>query len=185
MPALEETAAIPWQGKDAPLENKIAPTIARSMEPAPFGYKEKKSVHFAPKLLIRGVLCRHDFTAEEARTLWMDHFDQCNNKQDIYNTVYLMRSGLGSKLNEDDHFCARGLEKFVSPKHEQDGTRKRSIGIALAMQRVLRRSGTSDPEMIARAYHKYTLKSQYIAQRKGIRDQEEVKGDVQAWKASH
>lgn len=110
--------------------------------------------------------------------MWMDQFDQCNNNLDIHNTIYLMRSGLTKKLSEDDYVCTRGLERYDSGREERKAIRKQSICIALAMQRLLRRSGCSSPEMIASAYQKYTIKSRYIAHRKGIQDREEVEADI-------
>ena len=180
MPPLE-TAHVPtpWhQGHVATSHKNSSSTVSEKSQPPPVRCKEKKSVHFSAKLLIRGVSRRQDFSEDEARKMWMDHFDLSNNRRDIYNTIYLMRSGLSEKLSEEDYFCARGLEKFVDRKSERRCVRQESIGIALAMQRILRRSGSSNPEMIAKAYHKYTVSSQYIAHQKGIRDQVAVERGV-------
>lgn len=108
---------------------------------------------------------------EEVNKVWMDQFDRRDNKSEIHNTIFLMRSGLTMKLNEDDFFCPRGLEHFLNHTTEQKNTCKKSVGIALAMQRVLRKAGTSNPSMIARAYHKYTVKSQEVAHTKALYDQ--------------
>lgn len=137
--------------------------------------KAKKSVHFAAKTEIRSVIGRKEFTDDEKRRIWMDYLDQQYNKRDICNTIYLIRSGLGESLSEDDHFCARGLEQFIGRGPEQKAKSKKSIGIALAMQRILRRTGAHNPEMIAKAYHKYTVQSRYVAHRKAVRDRDEVK----------
>jgi len=180
MPPLESVHIhTQWhQGHVATSHNNSSSTVAEKNRPPHIGCKEKKSVHFAAKLLIRAVNRRQDFTEAEARKMWMDHFDLSNNKRDIYNTIYLMRSGLSDQLSEEDYFCARGLEKFIDGKGERRCVKQESIGIALAMQRILRRSGRSNPEMIAKAYHKYTVSSQYIAHQKGIRDQAAVDRDV-------
>ena len=187
MPPLESAhIQTQWHLGDVAIShNNSSSTVDEKNQPPPIGCKEKKSVHFSAKLLIRGVNRRQDFTEAEARKMWMDHFDLSNNKRDIYNTIYLMRSGLSDKLSEEDYFCARGLEKFIDDRSERRCVKQESIGIALAMQRILRRSGTSNPEMIAKAYHKYTVSSQYIAHQKGIRDQSAVERDVHTLLEGH
>lgn len=89
----------------------------------------------------------------------------------IENTIFLMKSGVGTHLAEEDHFCARGLEHLY---HEEpldyDQEVKKSVQIALALQRVLKRAGTSSPEMIAKAYRKYTFRSRCLASRKAAND---------------
>jgi len=176
MPMLQESVHIPWHGCDLSAQNRRVVPLEEKRKPSSLSVKEKKCVHFSAKLYMLGVTRRQDFTPEETRKMWMDSFDRINNRRDVYNTVYLMRSGLGEKLTEEDYFCARGLEKFSDDANEHQKNRKRSIGVALSIQRVLRKSGISNPEMIAKAYHKYTIQSKYIAYRKGIRDREAVDG---------
>ena len=133
--------------------------------------KKPRSVRFASKVDVYPIICRHDMSPEEVTKVWMDRYDRRDNKSEIHNTIFLMRSGLTMKLNEDDFFCPRGLEHFLNHTTEQKNTCKKSIGIALAMQRILRKAGTSNPSMIARAYHKYTVKSQEVAHTKALYDQ--------------
>jgi hypothetical protein len=133
--------------------------------------KKPRSVRFATQVDIRPVIRRQDMSPDEITKMWMDRFDRRENKLDINNTIFLMRSGLSTKLSEDDYFCPRGLEHLVGLKNEQKVVCKKSVAIALAMQRVLRKSGTSNPIMIARAYHKYTMKSQQVAYKKALYDQ--------------
>ncbi len=133
--------------------------------------KEPRSVRFAKKVDVYPVICRQDMSADEVTNVWMNRFDRRDNKCEINNTIFLMRSGLTMKLTEEDFFCPRGLEHFANHKTEQKNVCKKSVGIALAMQRVLRKAGTSNPRMIARAYHKYTIKSQEVAYKKALYDQ--------------
>jgi hypothetical protein len=133
--------------------------------------KKPRSVRFATQVDIHPVIRRQDMSPDEITKMWMGHFDRRENKRDINNTIFLMRSGLTTKLTEDDYFCPRGLEHFVNHKNEQKVICKKSVAIALAMQRLLRKAGTSNPIMIARAYHKYTMKSQQVAYKKALYDQ--------------
>eukprot|EP00429_Kryptoperidinium_foliaceum_P090114 CAMPEP_0176192016 /NCGR_PEP_ID=MMETSP0121_2-20121125/4758_1 /TAXON_ID=160619 /ORGANISM="Kryptoperidinium foliaceum, Strain CCMP 1326" /LENGTH=189 /DNA_ID=CAMNT_0017530699 /DNA_START=167 /DNA_END=736 /DNA_ORIENTATION=+ len=133
--------------------------------------KKPRSVRFSTQVDIRPVICRQDMSPDEVTKVWMDRFDRRENKRDINNTIFLMRSGLTSKLNEDDFFCPRGLEHFANHENEQKVVCKKSVAIALAMQRVLRKAGTSNPVMIARAYRKYTMKSKQVAYKKALYDQ--------------
>lgn len=134
--------------------------------------KTSKAVRFATEVQIHPVLRRKDMSPAEITKVWMDHSDRHENQLDINNTVSLMRLGLPKKLNEEEFFCSRGLEHLLKRQesnHKPLG--KKSIGIALAMQRVLRRSGAKNPVMIARAYSKYTMKSQEVAYKKALYDQ--------------
>lgn len=133
--------------------------------------KRQRSVRFATEVEIYPVIRRQDMSPEEMTNMWMNRFDRRDNKCDIHNTIFLMRSGLTMKLTEDDFFCPRGLENFLNPTTEQKNVCKKSVGIALAMQRVLRKTGTSNPLLIARAYHKYTIQSQQVAHKKALYDQ--------------
>lgn len=84
-----------------------------------------------------------------------------------------MRTGVGVHLTDQDFFCPRGLEHLWdhdSAESKQEAHRSQKI--AIAMQRVLRRSGADSPHMIARAYRKYTLKSRKLAYQRGLRDQQ-------------
>ncbi|KAL3913379.1 MAG: hypothetical protein SGILL_006515 [Bacillariaceae sp.] len=82
-----------------------------------------------------------------------------------------MKSEVGTQLGEEDHFCARGLEHLYHEEpSDYDREVKKSLQIALAMQRILKRAGTSSPEMIAKAYRKYTLRSRCLAFRKAAND---------------
>lgn len=132
-----------------------------------------RSVRFSSDVDICPVICRDDMSREEVTTAWISRIDRTESKRDINNTIFLMQSGLGVSLTEMDYFCPRGLEHLVD-RTQQKTAVKKSVHIALAMQQLLRKAGTTDPQLIARAYRKYTLGSQYIAYKKALRDQAAV-----------
>ena len=131
-------------------------------------------VKFSSKVEIYSVIHRRDMTLKEKRRTWVTRLERAQMKGVSDHTVYLMKSGVGTHLTHDDYFCPRGLEHRwdASSANCRDEAYK-SHKIALAMQRLLRRSRTQSPEMIARAYRKYTLKSRKIAYQRGLEDQQE------------
>jgi hypothetical protein len=127
-----------------------------------------RSVKFSTCVEIHPVLHHRDMSADEINSAWMNYYDKKENRQVLNSTVYLMKTGAGAQLTEDDYFCSRGLEHLVDDSRTQQI--KKSHRIALAMQRLLRRSGAYSPEMIAKAYRAYTFKSQRAAYRKAFHD---------------
>jgi len=133
--------------------------------------KKTKAVHFATNVKIHRILRRQDMSQDEITKVWMDRLDRRENKRDITNTIHLMRSGFTKNSTEEEFFCPRGLEHLVNLENEQSVEGKKSIGIALAMQRVLRKAGASNPVMIARAYRNYTITSQQVAYERALYDE--------------
>jgi hypothetical protein len=131
-----------------------------------------RSVKFSTSVEIHRIPHHRDMSDDEINRVWMNRSEMRQNKRVVSNTVFLMKSGVGSHLTEEDYFCSRGLEHWVDDEHE--GRVKTSHKIALAMQRILKRAGSSNPEMIARAYRKYTFKSQRAARKKAMHDQAAV-----------
>ena len=131
-------------------------------------------VKFSSKVEIYSVIHRRDMTLKEKRKTWVTRLERAQTKDVSDHTIYLMKSGVGTQLTHDDYFCPRGLEHHwdASSAHCRDEAYK-SHKIALAMQRFLQRSRTNSPEMIARAYRKYTLKSRKMAYQRGLEDQQE------------
>jgi hypothetical protein len=127
-----------------------------------------RSVKFSTCVEVHHVLHHRDMSADEINSAWMNCYDKKESRQILNSTVYLMKTGAGAKLTEDDYFCSRGLEYLVDDSRTE--RIKKSHRIALAMQRLLRRSGAYSPEMIARAYRAYTFKSQRAAYRKALHD---------------
>ena len=115
---------------------------------------------------------------EEILDSWPSRIERRQSRLAIENTIFLMKSGVGSQLVEEDHFCARGLEHFLYDEQPlQDNCKdeaKKSVQMALAMQRILKRVGTSNPNMIAKANRKYTLRSRSLAFRKAANDHKYV-----------
>ena len=132
-------------------------------------YSQQRCVSFSSEVQIHPVINRRDLSEEEIRQTWMTRYDIKEGKRLIHNTIFLMKTGAGASLTEEDYFCSRGLEKCVDD--EYDARVKKSLRIALAMQRVLKRVGKSSPEMIAKAYRSYTLRSRKAAYRKALEDQ--------------
>mmetsp|Transcript_109203 Transcript_109203/g.315534 ORF Transcript_109203/g.315534 Transcript_109203/m.315534 type:complete len:231 (-) Transcript_109203:118-810(-) len=132
--------------------------------------RRTRTVHFSENVTSHPVLCRQEMSCDEISNAWMDRFDRSENRKDISSTIYLMRSGLSKRLSDDDFFCSRGLEHLLHSKDDASPCRK-SIGIALAMQRVLRKAGVTSPDMIARAYGKYTINSRQAAYKKALYDE--------------
>lgn len=178
MPPLQDEPTTTWPPREVVLPvNLLSATSMHPLQDQEIPkvvVKKPRSVRFEKSVQIHPVLCRQDLTPEEKAKVWMDGFDRRENKRDITNTIFLMRSGLTNKLTEEDFFCPRGLEHLVNCKsnHEQrDASCKTSIRIALAMQRVLRKAGASNPVLIARAYRKYTIKSKQVAYKKALYDE--------------
>ena len=132
----------------------------------------KPSVKFSSQVEICPILHRRDMSEEEISKTWMTRYDVKESRQVVNNTVFLMKTGAGKHLTEEDYFCSRGLEHIVDECRAE--RIKKSLKIALAMQRVLRRNGARSPEMIARAYKAYTFKSQRAAYRKALCDRAAV-----------
>jgi hypothetical protein len=131
-------------------------------------------VTFSSKIDIHPTIHRRDMTLKEKMKTWVTRHERIQIKDVSDNTVYLMKSGVGINLTEDDYFCPRGLEhqwNVLSAHCRQEANRSHKI--ALAMQRLLRRSGTDSPRMIARAYCRYTLRSRKLAYQRGLEDQHE------------
>jgi hypothetical protein len=130
-----------------------------------------RSVSFSPYIDIHPIVHRLDMSTNEILDTWTNRMERKQSRLAIENTIFLMKSGVGMHLAEEDHFCARGLEHLyhgVPLGYEQEV--KKSLLIVLAMQRILKRAGTNSPEMIARAYRKYTLRSRCAALRKAAND---------------
>jgi hypothetical protein len=132
------------------------------------------TVRFSSTVNIHPILHRRDMTSKEVRDAWVTRWERSQIKNVANNTVYLMKTGVGCHLTPDDYFCPRGLEHLWDQMsvHSKEEAYK-SHKIALAMQRLLRRSGSDSPQMIARAYRKYTLKSRRLAYQRGLDDQQE------------
>ena len=133
------------------------------------GPHRERSVSFSSEVQVHPVINRMDLSEEEKRQTWLTRYEAKQSKQVVSNTIFLMKTGAGASLTEEDYFCSRGLERCVDDEY---GARvKKSLRIALAMQRVLKRVGKSSPEMIAKAYRSYTLRSRKAAYRKALEDQ--------------
>lgn len=132
--------------------------------------KKGKSVHFdLDQTAVRLIPSRSEMSPRQVHRLWIDDYSRKENKQEVVNTLFLMRAGLGNRLTEEDFFCSRGLEHLVHRDRKKANVRK-SIAIALAMQRLLRQKGTQNPAIIAKVYEKYTLKSRETAHQLAIHD---------------
>jgi hypothetical protein len=77
---------------------------------------------------------------------------------------------MGDLLTEEDDFCSRGLEHIVDRK-ERSNRVKKSVGVCMVLQQFLRRSGTKDPNIIAKAYKKYSMASRKLARQMALEDQ--------------
>lgn len=123
-----------------------------------------RSVCFASTDEIHPIIHRRDMSDKEIRDTWVHRLERRQSRIAIENTIFLMRSGVGAQLQEGDHFCARGLEHlYHEASLDYDRQVKKSQKIALTMQRMLRRSGKQSPEMIAKAYRKFTIPSRRFA----------------------
>mmetsp|Transcript_29803 Transcript_29803/g.49419 ORF Transcript_29803/g.49419 Transcript_29803/m.49419 type:complete len:188 (+) Transcript_29803:184-747(+) len=134
----------------------------------------RRSVSFSPVVEVHPTLHRQDMSAEEIQSVWVNRYERRETRKVADNTAYLMKSGVGCMLSDEDYFCPRGLEHLYEESTDYDLEVKKSKKIALAMQRVLRRAGANSPEMIARAYRKYTLRSRRNAYQKALGDQAAV-----------
>jgi hypothetical protein len=110
-------------------------------------------------------------TKEEIDRVWMSRCDLNETRNLVVNTVFLIKSGMGDLLTEEDDFCSRGLEHVVEKK-EHSKRVKKSVGVCMALQKFLRRSGKKDPNMIAKAYKKYTIASRKLARQMALEDQQ-------------
>ena len=131
-----------------------------------------KSVRFDLDATVHLIPSRSEMSPSEVNRLWIDDYTRKENKQEVVNTIFLMRSGLGNRLTEEDYFCSRGLEHLVNKKRKKDLVR-RSIGITLAMQTLLRQKGAHSPSLIAKAYQQSTLQSTAMAYQLARHDQAE------------
>lgn len=123
-----------------------------------------RSVCFASTDQIHPIIHWRDMSIKEIRDTWVHRLERRQSRIAIENTIFLMRSGVGSQLQEGDHFCARGLEHlYHEASLDYDRQVKRSQKIALTMQQLLWRSGKQSPEMIAKAYRKFTIPSRHFA----------------------
>jgi hypothetical protein len=140
--------------------------------------QHERTVKISNAVEIHPVLHRRDMSRDEIQKTWINRYERRQTRTAIHNTLYLMKTGVGCKLSEDDHVCPRGLEHYLYRDEvsiDYDEEAKKSQQIALAMQRLLRRrTGTTSPEMIARAYSKYTIRSTRVAYEKAMRDRAEV-----------
>ena len=132
--------------------------------------KSSRCVTFAETLTVHSIPHHSEMTREECDRVWMNSFDAYQNQLNVNNTVFLVKTGVGAQLSEDDDFCSRGLEHYIDESYA--ARVRKSQAIALAMQRFLKRTGTSSPEMIAKAYKKYTIASQDVAYETALRDQQ-------------
>lgn len=131
-----------------------------------------RSVRFASIDAIHPVIHRRDMSVQEIRDTWVHRLERRQSRIAIENTIFLMRSGVGAQLLEGDHFCSRGLEHlYHEASLDYDRQVKKSQKIALAMQRMLWRSGKQSPEMIAKAYRQFTIPSRRFAYVKAEIDQ--------------
>ena len=130
----------------------------------------RRSVSFSTDVKVHSIIHRHDMSHEEILNAWSNRQERKQSRTAIENTVYLMKTGVGYKLSDEDFVCPRGLEHFWEKGTEYDAVVKKSHKVALAMQRILRRSGATSPEMIARAYRKYTITSRRMAYQKAQDD---------------
>eukprot|EP00934_Nitzschia_sp_Nitz4_P005004 Nitzschia sp. Nitz4//scaffold169_size48518//17611//18105//NITZ4_007069-RA/size48518-processed-gene-0.91-mRNA-1//-1//CDS//3329538379//4994//frame0 len=148
------------------LPGDSSPPLHKGLGP----HDPSRTVRFSADVNVFPVIRRDEMSLEELTNAWTNTCDRTESKRDISSTIFLMRSGLGRKLTEQDFFCPRGLEHLVN-KSLQKATVKKSVGIALAMQRLLKKAGASNPQMIARAYRKYTFDSKFVAYKKALRDE--------------
>jgi hypothetical protein len=134
-----------------------------------------RTVQFSAEIEVYPVLHRRDMSDDEIQNAWLSRHERRQNRTDLHSTIFLLKTGLETQLSDDDSFCARGLEHLCSEKTATCGydlaEAKKSQKIALAMQRILRRVGATNPDMIAKAYRQYTLRSRSVAYRKALDDQ--------------
>lgn len=129
--------------------------------------KKKYSVRFAPRVLVRKTLSRHDYSESERREYWFEQKDYENFKR--------MNSYIGSNINDlskvspnaprvwlhkIDH-SSRGIEHlFCNPSPNiKRATRLSVIKNVLEFQRHQRRTQKMCPEKLARTSMKYTAAS--------------------------
>lgn len=153
-----------WEADDG-AGNSEPPMVMK-----PQGESNARTVKFSALVKIRPIIHRRDMSTDEINSAWMNRYDKRETRKVIDSTIFLMKTGAGAMLTEDDYFCSRGLEHLVD--YTRTERIKTSLKITLAMQRVLRRSGAHSPEMIARAYRAYAFKSQRAAYRKAMNDRE-------------
>jgi hypothetical protein len=130
-----------------------------------------RSVRFAETSNVHAIPHHSEMSTEEINEVWMNRYDIKQTKQAMNSTVFLMKSGVGALLTEADDFCQRGLEHLLDEKYALRV--KKSRGIALAMQGFLRRNGSNNPDMIAKAYTAYTVASRDAAHKLALYDQKE------------
>jgi hypothetical protein len=133
--------------------------------------KSTRSVGFVETPNVHAIPHHSEMSKEEINEVWMNRYDMKQTKMAVNSTVFLMKSGVGALLTEADDFCQRGLEHLLDEKYAYRV--KKSQGIALAMQRFLRRNGAKNPEMIAKAYTAYTVASRDAAHKLALDDQKE------------
>jgi hypothetical protein len=165
----EQGGMPPLLDLDALLDSTIRDCETATNDARNLATSSQRSVSFNRDVKIYPVIRRSDMSNDEICHAWMTRYDIKESKRTVHNTIFLMKTGAGAMLTEEDFFCARGLEKCVDEDYSKRV--KKSLRIALAMQRVLRRAGKSSPEMIAKAYRSYTLRSRRIAYRKALEDQ--------------
>ena len=151
---------------DSEVDSRKARKICPQSSP-----RSTRSVRFAETSNIHAIPHHSDMSTEEINEVWMNRYDIKQTKLAVNSTVFLMKSGVGALLTEADDFCQRGLEHLLDEKYAHRV--KKSQGIALAMQRLLRRSGSKNPEMIAKAYTAYTVASRDAAHKFALDDQKE------------
>jgi hypothetical protein len=124
-----------------------------------FEYSLPPTVKFSAPVEVHPIFHRREMSDD-----WIHHLERPQSHIAIGNAVYLMRTGVGIYLEESDHVCSGGYEHlYHEASTEYKCQVKNSRQVALAMQRILRRCGTTNPEMIARAYQNSTLRSSHDA----------------------
>jgi hypothetical protein len=150
---------------------KTCPQTSPSSSRSTTSTSTTRSVRFAKTCNVHAIPHHSEMSAEEINDVWMNRYDIKQTKQAVNSTVFLMKSGVGALLTEADDFCERGLEHLLDEKYAHRV--KKSQGIALAVQRFLRRNGAKNPEMIAKAYTAYTVVSRENAHNLALDDQKE------------
>ncbi|KAG7366999.1 hypothetical protein IV203_029669 [Nitzschia inconspicua] len=89
-----------------PLSDRNLSTCSSGIDPNPHKKRVAKSVCFVSTVDIYPVLHRRDMTIEEVQKTWFLRLERRQSRTAVENTIFLMRTGIGAQLTEDDHFCS-------------------------------------------------------------------------------
>jgi hypothetical protein len=140
-------------------------------QPAPS--KARKSVHFAPTMVIYETLALDDYTPQEVQACWWDSAEYASFRSTALVTIGLYRAGmLADEEQQQQQYCMRGIEGRLQETSQERYAARFSVNRAVFGEQYDQMCrGIRNPARIAELCQAVTWRSAVAAHEQALLDE--------------